>query len=433
MYNYDLFVIGGGSGGVRAARIAAGHGAKVAICEEYRYGGTCVIRGCVPKKMMVYAAHYHEDFIDAESYGWDVTVNGFDWATLIANKDREIDRLNGIYENLLKNAGAEILQGRGTLIDAHTVRVGDRTVTASTILIAVGGRPYLPQIEGIEYAISSNEIFHLEEQPRSAVVVGGGYIAVEFAGILNGMGTETRLVYRGEQILRGFDQAVRDHLAQELIKKGITLDLNNNVAKIERLASGEKRVTFSNGSQCEVDCVLFATGRIPNTDDLGLNTAGVELGLRDEIKVSVDSQTNVPHIYAVGDVTDRIALTPVATMEGHAFADSVFGGRPRLPDHQNVPSAVFSQPPVASVGLRSSGSEPRPKVLPVACSSASILTLTSSRRPSGSRSPSRYSRQASVVMTNPGGTLIPICVISQRLAPLPPRSCLLWPSPSVKA
>ena len=353
MYNYDLFVIGGGSGGVRAARIAAGHGAKVAICEEYRYGGTCVIRGCVPKKMMVYAAHYHEDFIDAESYGWDVTVNGFDWATLIANKDREIDRLNGIYENLLKNAGAEILQGRGTLIDAHTVRVGDRTVTASTILIAVGGRPYLPQIEGIEYAISSNEIFHLEEQPRSAVVVGGGYIAVEFAGILNGMGTETRLVYRGEQILRGFDQAVRDHLAQELIKKGITLDLNNNVAKIERLASGEKRVTFSNGSQCEVDCVLFATGRIPNTDDLGLNTAGVELGLRDEIKVSVDSQTNVPHIYAVGDVTDRIALTPVATMEGHAFADSVFGGRPRLPDHQNVPSAVFSQPPVASVGLSS--------------------------------------------------------------------------------
>mgnify|MGYP005992381599 CR=1 FL=1 len=353
MYDYDLIVIGGGSGGVRAARISAGHGAKVAICEEYRYGGTCVIRGCVPKKLMVYASHYHEDFADSRHYGWNTTVNGFDWSTLIANKDQEIDRLNSIYENLLKNAGVEVHMGRGRFVDQHTVDINGTTITAQTILIATGGTPVMPAIKGIEHAISSNEIFHLSEQPQRAVVVGGGYIAVEFAGILNGLGTTTHLVYRGDQILRGFDHDIRDHLAQEITKKGVKLSTKNNVDSIELLPSGSKRVNFTDGSSEEVDCVLFATGRAPNTGDLGLTKVGVTLGEKGEIKVTKNSQTSVENIYAVGDVTDRIALTPVATMEGHAFADTLYAGKPRLPDHQNVPSAVFSQPPVASVGLSS--------------------------------------------------------------------------------
>ena len=351
MTKYDLVVIGGGSGGVRAARIAAGHGAKVAICEEYRYGGTCVIRGCVPKKMMVYASHFAEEFHDSASYGWSTTINGFDWSTLITNKDKEIDRLNGIYINLLKSAGVEIFHGTGSIIDRNKVKIGDDEITTDKILIATGGTPYLPEIEGIEHAITSNEVFHLESQPQSAVVVGGGYIAVEFAGIFNGLGTDTTLVYRGDQILRGFDQDIRDHLAQEISKKGINLELNNNVESIALLDTNKKRVTFTNGDIAEVDCVLFATGRTPSTDVLNLANAGVELGRKGEIVVDAHSRTNVENIFAVGDVTDRIALTPVATMEGHAFADTFFGGMERLADHDNVPSAVFSQPPVGSVGL----------------------------------------------------------------------------------
>ena len=351
MSKYDLVVIGGGSGGVRAARIAAGHGAKVAICEEYRYGGTCVIRGCVPKKMMVYASHFAEDFHDSASYGWSTTVNGFDWSILINNKDKEIDRLNGIYVKLLENAGVEILHGTGSLIDANTVKVGDQTLEASKILIATGGTPFMPNIEGIEHAISSNEVFHLEQQPKSAIVVGGGYIAVEFAGIFNGIGTETSLVYRGEQILRGFDSDIRNHLASEIVKKGIDLQLNNNIESISLTDDQRKQVTFTDGSQKVVDCVLFATGRNPATEALNLENANVALGRKGEIKVDQYSRTNVENIFAVGDVTDRIALTPVATMEGHAFADTFFGNNERLADHENVPSAVFSQPPVASVGL----------------------------------------------------------------------------------
>lgn len=351
MSKYDLIVIGGGSGGVRAARIAAGHGAKVAICEEYRYGGTCVIRGCVPKKMMVYAAHFAEDFHDSASYGWSTTVNGFDWNTLIKNKDQEIDRLNGIYINLLKNAGVEILHGTGSLIDANTVQVGEQTLSADKILIATGGTPFMPEISGIEHAISSNEVFHLDAQPKSAVVVGGGYIAVEFAGIFNGIGTETTLVYRGEQILRGFDNDVREHLAKEIVKKGIDLQVNNNIESIELTDDQRKKVRFTDGTEKIVDCVLFATGRKPAVDSLNLDSAGIELGRKGEIKVDKYSRTNIDNIFAVGDVTDRIALTPVATMEGHAFADTFFGNNERLADHENVPSAVFSQPPVASVGL----------------------------------------------------------------------------------
>ena len=351
MKKYDLVVIGGGSGGVRAARIAAGHGAKVAICEEYRYGGTCVIRGCVPKKLMVYAAHFHEDFVDSQHYGWDMSVNGFDWTTLISNKDKEIDRLNKIYENLLSNSGVEIYHGRATLSNTNIVDVDSQQLEAEKILIATGGTPFVPAIEGIEYAITSNEVFHLEQQPRSALVVGGGYIAVEFAGIFNGLGIQTSLIYRGPQILRGFDEAVRSHLATEIIKKGIDLKLNNNIDKIELLDDGQRQVTLTDGSTQTVDCVLFATGRSPNTADLGLDKIGVDLGNKHEIKVDQNSKTNIDSIYAVGDVTDRIALTPVATMEGHAFADTVFGNKPRLADHTNVPSAVFSQPPVATVGL----------------------------------------------------------------------------------
>ncbi|RBP53424.1 glutathione-disulfide reductase [Arenicella xantha] len=351
MSKYDLVVIGGGSGGVRAARIAAGHGAKVAICEEFRYGGTCVIRGCVPKKLMVYAAHYHEDFNDSAHYGWSTKIEGFDWSTLISNKDTEIDRLNKIYEKLLEKAGVEILYGTASLVDQHTVQIGDQKLEAEKILIATGGAPYLPEISGIEHAITSNEVFHLEQQPKSAVVVGGGYIAVEFAGIFNGLGIDTSLVYRGTQILRGFDHSVRDHLAKELQKKGINLMLSNNIKSIELAADGSKLVSFIDGTSKNVDCVLYATGRTPNTASLNLGNAGVEIGLRGEIIVDEHSKTNVDTIYAVGDVTDRIALTPVATMEGHAFADTVFGNKPRLADHTYVPSAVFSQPPIGSVGF----------------------------------------------------------------------------------
>lgn len=351
MSNYDLVVIGGGSGGVRAARIAAGHGAKVAICEEFRYGGTCVIRGCVPKKMMVYAAHFHEDFEDSHHYGWNTSVESFDWSRLIANKDKEIDRLNGIYENLLSNAGVEILHGTASLLDANTVKLGETELKADKILIASGGTPFMPTIEGIEHAISSNEVFHLETQPKSAVVVGGGYIAVEFAGIFNGIGTDTTLVYRGPQILRGFDEDIRNHLADEIVKKGIDLQIENNVAKIELDDYGGKLVTFTNGSTKTVDVVLFATGRTPNTKALNLENAGVILGARGEIPVDKYARTNVESVFAVGDVTDRIALTPVATMEGHAFADTFFGNNERFADHANVPSAVFSQPPIGTVGL----------------------------------------------------------------------------------
>ncbi len=349
-FDYDLIVIGGGSGGVRAARISATHGAKVAICEEYRYGGTCVIRGCVPKKMFVYSSHFHEEFIDSASYGWDVEVKSFNWKKLIENKDKEIDRLNGIYGNLLKNAGCEVFDGRGELLNRNTVKIGDKTFTTERILVATGGTPFMPSIPGIEHAITSNEAFYLDELPESAVVVGGGYIAVEFAGIFNGLGVDTTLVYRGKQILRGFDQDVADHLSAEIQKKGINLKLNSDIEKIE-LVDGKKKLTYKDGSTQTVDQVMYATGRAPNTTDVGLEKAGVELGRKGEILVNAESQTNVDNIFAVGDVTDRIALTPVATMEGHAFADSVYGNNPRIPDHDNVPSAVFSQPPVGSVGL----------------------------------------------------------------------------------
>jgi glutathione reductase (NADPH) len=344
-HDFDLFVIGGGSGGVRAGRIAATHGAKVAVAEEYRYGGTCVIRGCVPKKLLTYAAHYAEDFEDAAGYGWEVGERSFSWPKLIANKDREIGRLEAIYRRLLNGAGATVLDGRATVRSPHAVEVNGQSYTAKYILVATGGAPVRPDVPGIERAITSNEAFHLPELPKHVLVVGGGYIAVEFAGIFHGLGAEVTQIYRGEQILRGFDDDVRNHLAEELRKKGIDLIVREDLARVE-----PGRVTLKSGKVVEADCVMVATGRRPNTQGLGLETAGVALQPNGAVRVGEWSQSNVESIYAVGDVTDRINLTPVAIAEGHAFADTVFGNMPRKVSHEDVASAVFSNPPVGTVG-----------------------------------------------------------------------------------
>ena len=351
-YDYDLFVIGAGSGGVRAARIAANHGAKVAVAEEYRVGGTCVIRGCVPKKLFVYASHFSEDFEEAKGFGWTVGETSFDWKTLVANKDKEIDRLNGIYIRNLEKAGVEIIECRATLKDAHTVHlVGEkRDVTADKILIAVGAAPFLPDIPGIEHAITSNEAFHLEELPKRVIVVGGGYIAVEFAGIFNGLGVQTMQLYRGSLFMRGFDNDLRELLQEEMSKKGVDLRMNSDIAAIEK-KDGELHVKLTNGDELKADAVMYATGRNPNTKDLGLEEVGVQLGMAGEVIVDDYSKSSVDNIYAVGDVTDRANLTPVAIREGHAFADTVFGDRPTRVDHSIIPTAIFSQPEMGTVGL----------------------------------------------------------------------------------
>lgn len=349
-FDYDLFVIGAGSGGVRAARMSAGHGAKVAVAEEYRVGGTCVIRGCVPKKLFVYASHFAEEFEDAAGFGWTVADAKFDWPTLVKNKDAEIDRLNGIYIKNLEASGVEILQGRAIVKDAHTVTLDGRDITAKYILVAVGGTPFMPQIEGIEHAISSNEAFHIEVLPQNIIVVGGGYIAVEFAGIFNGLGVDTTLVYRGPQILRGFDNEVRDHLAAEMAVKGVTIKTESDIAAIAKTDNGYT-VTYQDGSMQDTGLVMYATGRVPMTDGLGLENAGVELGAKGEIKVDAYSKTNIDSIYAVGDVTARAELTPVAIREGAAFAETVFNDNPLAVDHSIIPTAVFSQPPIGTVGL----------------------------------------------------------------------------------
>jgi len=349
-YDYDLFVIGAGSGGVRASRIAAGFGARVAVAEEYRVGGTCVIRGCVPKKLLVYASHFSEDFEAAEGFGWSVGETSFDWKKLIERKDAEIDRLEGLYGQTLGGAGVEVIRGRATVEDANTVRVGDNTYTAQKILIAVGGWPSMPDVPGIEHAITSNEALHLEEQPKRIVIVGGGYIAVEFAGIFHGMGSDVVQLYRSEQILRGFDDDLRNRLADEMRKKGIDLRTGVNVTAIEKKGAGVS-LTLTDGSTLEADAVMYATGRTPNTKGLGLENAGVELAPNGAVKVDGYSRTNVPSIFAVGDVTDRVQLTPVAIKEGHAFALTEFKDTPVSPEHDAIPSAVFSQPPIGTVGL----------------------------------------------------------------------------------
>jgi glutathione reductase (NADPH) len=351
-FDCDLFVIGGGSGGVRAARIAAGHGAKVAIAEEYRFGGTCVIRGCVPKKLLVYASRFRDEFEDAAGFGWSVEESTFDWPTLIANKDAEIGRLEGLYRSGLERAGVAIMQARAELADAHTlvVQPGGRKITARTILVATGGRPMLPDTPGAGHAITSNEAFHLESLPKSILIVGGGYIAVEFAGIFNGLGVDTTLLYRGPKILRGFDEELRDTLTKELFKREIDVQCNAEIAAIEKGRSRCK-VTLKDGSTVDTGLVMYATGRAPNTAGIGLEAAGVKMGDKGEIVVDAYSRSSAENIYAVGDVTNRVNLTPVAIREGHAFADTVFGNKPTAVDHELVPTAVFSTPEIGTVGL----------------------------------------------------------------------------------
>ncbi len=351
-FDVDLFVIGAGSGGVRAARIAAGYGARVMVAEEYRVGGTCVIRGCVPKKLLVYASRFADEFEDAVGYGWTLGEPTFDWATLIANKDREIARLEAAYTTNLERANVAIAKSRAVIEDRHTVRLlaTGKTVRAGTILVATGAAPHLgAEIAGLEHVISSNEAFHLGELPKRVLIQGGGYIAVEFAGIFNGLGSEVTLVYRGEQILRGFDNDVRDHLAAEMTKRGIKIVCRQTVDAVERVDRGLD-VELSNHESFVVDCAMFATGRKPNVQGLGLEKAGVRLA-NGAIAVDDYSRTSVPNIYAVGDVPDRVNLTPVAIREGHAFADTVFGGKPTKVDHADIPTAVFSEPEVGAVGL----------------------------------------------------------------------------------
>ena len=351
MHDFDLIVIGAGSGGVRASRISAGHGARVAVIEESRPGGTCVIRGCVPKKLLMYGSAFSADAADAAGYGWRVTVDGHDWPALIASKNSELDRLEGIYRSLLGNAGVELIEGRGTVTGPRSVSVNGREITAGHLLIATGGWPQIPDVPGLaDHAITSNEALDLPDRPDSVLVYGAGYIAVEFASIFNGFRIETHLVYRGDLPLRGFDEDIRMQSAEALAGRGIILHPGCTLNKVT--AAGDRRIAaLSNGSSLDVVQVMAATGRAPNTAGLGLEAAGVELGRGGEIIVDPDSRTSVASIYAVGDVTDRIALTPVAIAEGHALADSLFGGRPRQVSHHNVPSAVFTQPPIASVGM----------------------------------------------------------------------------------
>ncbi|MCK6449397.1 MAG: glutathione-disulfide reductase [Alphaproteobacteria bacterium] len=353
--DYDLFVIGAGSGGVRAARIAGGHGAKVALAEESRVGGTCVMRGCVPKKFLVYAAHFAEDFEDARGYGWTVGKSKHSWKKLIRNKNAELDRLEAAYGGMLDRAHVALMRGRARVTGPHEVEIGGKRVAARNILVSTGSRPFIPEIPGREYAITSNEALDLPKLPRRIAIVGGGYIAVEFAGIFNGLGAEVILVYRGEMILRGFDHDARAHLQAEMQKKGIDIRLGREPVAIEK--KGRKLVvrfhddTGLEDEGVECDTVMYATGRRPNTRGIGLEELGLAMAENGAIKVDQWSRSSVPSIFAVGDATDRINLTPVALMEGHAFADTVFGNLKRPVDHESVPMAVFSQPPVGSAGL----------------------------------------------------------------------------------
>jgi glutathione reductase (NADPH) len=352
-FDVDLFVIGAGSGGVRAARIAADYGARVMVAEDYRVGGTCVIRGCVPKKLLVYASHVRDDIEDAAGFGWSIPSATFDWATLIANKDKEIARLEAAYVSNLEKSGASIVKARAMFADAHTLRLsnGD-SVRSKYILIATGAVPnHGGAIPGIEHVISSNEVFHLPKQPKRILIQGGGYIALEFAGIFAGMGSNVTLVYRGDNVLRGFDEDVRQHVRTEMEKAGITVLTGCMVAEVDRHGD-EYTSHLSNGASVASDQVMFAIGRHPNVANLGLETAGVAINPKNGgIAVDGHSQSSVPHIYAVGDVTHRANLTPVAIREGHAFADTVFGNRSTRVDHADIPTAVFSQPEVGTVGL----------------------------------------------------------------------------------
>ena|SRR6202521_3028133 len=355
-YDVDLFVIGAGSGGVRAARIAAGHGARVMIAEEYRVGGTCVIRGCVPKKLLVYASRFSHDFADAAGFGWTSPPPTFDWATLIANKDKEIDRLEAAYKSNLEKAGVSIVESRAVLDDAHTLRLmsSGARVSAEHILVATGARPHFgPVIPGIEHVISSNEVFHLPELPRRILIQGGGYIAVEFACVFAGLGSQVTLVYRRRHVLRGFDDDVRTLLQSEMEKQGIKVLTGHTVMAVEKTSSG-LAAALSDDQVVEADRVMFAIGRHPNVTGFGLADAGVGIAENGGIAVDEFSQSGIAHIHAVGDVTNRVNLTPVAIREGHAFADTLFGGKPTPMDHTYVPTAVFTEPEIGTIGLTES-------------------------------------------------------------------------------
>jgi len=351
-FDLDLFVIGGGSGGVRAGRVAASLGKRVAIAEEYRFGGTCVIRGCVPKKLFVYASQFPEHFEDAAGYGWTVGESSFDWPTLIANKDREIARLEGLYRKGLENAGARMIDGRATLIDDHTVRVGNETITAEHILVATGGRPNPhAALPGREHCITSNEAFHLEELPGSIAIEGGGYIAVEFANIFHGLGVKTTLFYRGKEILSRFDGDLRRGLHEAMEAKGIRIVCQDVIERVEKQPDGRLTAHLMSGGVETFDKIMLAIGRVPNTEGLGLEAAGVKTGVRGEILVDEYSRTNVENIWAIGDVTDRVQLTPVAIHEAMCFIETAFKGNPTKVDHQDIATAVFSQPEIGTVGL----------------------------------------------------------------------------------
>lgn len=351
-YDYDLFTIGAGSGGVRASRVSAALGAKVAIAEEHRVGGTCVIRGCVPKKMLVYGAHFAEDLEDCAAFGWSIGEKRFDWQLLRDNVLRDVDRLNRAYTDTLENNKVTIFHERAELTGPHQIRLASgRTVSAKHILIATGARPHVPDCPGHELGITSNEAFHLDAIPKRILIAGGGYIANEFAGIFNEFGSKVTIMTRSDQMLRSYDEALRERLLHISMLKGIDFRFHAEFAGIEKLESGGLRVSMSRHDPIEVDCVMFATGRVPNTEGLGLAATGVELGQKGEIKVDRFSRTSVDSIYAVGDVTDRVQLTPVAIREGQAFAETVFGARPTAVDHSCIPAAVFSHPPLCGVGL----------------------------------------------------------------------------------
>jgi glutathione reductase (NADPH) len=350
-YDYDLFVIGAGSGGVRSARVAAQTGAKVAIAEEDRYGGTCVIRGCVPKKLMVFASEYANTIADAQAYGWEASIGAFNWPQFQTKLHAELDRLEGVYQSILKNNEVTSYNSRASLVDAHTVTLADgRQVTAKTILLAMGGRPIKPAITGSEFAITSNELFHLENLPKRLLIIGGGYIASEFSCVLNGMGVAVTQYYRGKQILRGFDDETRQHVASEMQANGVNLKLGMNAESLEKV-NGQIKVHATDGQDYLFDQVMFATGRRPNTDDMGLEGIGITLGKKNEVVVDEFSQTVIPSVYAVGDVTNRANLTPVAIREGMAFVNTVFNNIPTKPDHELIPTAVFTQPEIGTVGI----------------------------------------------------------------------------------
>ncbi|MCJ8337967.1 MAG: glutathione-disulfide reductase [Pseudomonadales bacterium] len=350
-FDFDLFVIGAGSGGVRTARMAAAKGVKVAITEDLYLGGTCVNVGCVPKKLFVYSSHYADDFKEAKGFGWSVGESKFDWPTLRDNKTKEIERLNGIYHNMLVNSGCTLIEGRGVMIDAHTVEVAGVQYSAERILVATGGWPFVPEFPGSQHVISSNEVFFLETFPKRAMVVGGGYIAVEFAGIFAGLGAKTELLYRGELFLRGFDNEVRKFVAQEVAKKAVNLNFNCDIESIEKQADGSLLVTTKDGKTIETDCVMYATGRVPKVAGIGLEQLGVEQAKNGAIIVNENFQSSVPSVYALGDVIDRVQLTPVALAEGMALVNHLYNEGSADVDYDLIATAVFCQPNIGTVGL----------------------------------------------------------------------------------